>query len=564
MEIFWVIGFLLGSTMGQPSSVIETGPPTGTALQDTPGLLITHCKLHTQRVFVRLDPWDVYRKHIKLPPQIGEGRQQGSQIHDTVNHAKHTTTHILKQLEKFMVTEQDLVGSKRPKRFLGGLIASVAAVGSLFSIGLSAANAVSLKTIQKHVQELDSEMPEIQQRLLIQQKLLNIQTKTLQGTVVTVNLHSALINNTMHALETLTEVVKNDLMYTQVVRDLMQDLIQEVGESVNSLAEGRIPPYLVPVELVENVLKSAVTGALQSPQTHLAYSLGSAIPIFVDPDNLEIGFMLNLPIIERANVYRLKSVLNVGFWRDKTHVHLKTPSMLAFNDANPQLYLVPNLDLCTKTKEIHWVCPSNPFLRDVTDRLCGLRNESPEQNCQAKMTLKDAGVETMIERAGNKWLVSTPATEALLSYELHDTVTRIHLPNQTMLVSVPQGAVIHIGDIVLHHLNVERYDSEIEILDVFKGYNFSIDVEIEKQLLAAGTQLVKFSLTPSELLSTPLFHYRQDNAWPNTHTMSIPIIVFIFGWVITTIMTYKAYQKIKVLQHKVEHLTYVAPRFIAP
>ncbi|MEQ2186361.1 hypothetical protein GOODEAATRI_027693, partial [Goodea atripinnis] len=98
-------------------------------------------------------------------------------------------------------------------------------------------------------------------------------------------------------------------------------------------------------------------------------------------DNLEIGFMLDLPIIERANVYRLKTVLNVGFRKENTHVHLKTPSLLAYHDADPKLYLIPNLDLCTKTKDLHWLCPSNPFIRDVTDYMCCLREGSPEQNC---------------------------------------------------------------------------------------------------------------------------------------------------------------------------------------
>ncbi|MEQ2178846.1 hypothetical protein GOODEAATRI_018510 [Goodea atripinnis] len=127
--------------MSNPNPKI--GLPTGTVLQDTSGLLITHCRLHTQRVFIRL-----YRKHIRLPPLMAEGRPQGTQTHDTIDHAKQTTIYILKQLQKFIVTKEDLSGSKRPKRFLGVLIASAAALGSLFSIGLSAANSVSLKTIQ--------------------------------------------------------------------------------------------------------------------------------------------------------------------------------------------------------------------------------------------------------------------------------------------------------------------------------------------------------------------------------------------------------------------------------
>ncbi|MEQ2214071.1 hypothetical protein XENOCAPTIV_028468, partial [Xenoophorus captivus] len=303
---------------------------------------------------------------------------------------------------------------------------------------------------------------------------------------------------------------------------------------------------------------------LQPPQTHLAYSLGSAIPIFVNPGNLEIGFMLNLPIIERANVYRLKTVLNVGFWKENTHVQLKTPLLLAYHDADPKLYLIPNLDLCTKTKDLHWVCPSNPFIRDVTDYMCGLREGSPEQNCQAKVTLKDVGLETKVERAGNRWLVSTPVTEALLSYDQHDTVTRIKLPNQTMFVSVPQGALLHLGDIILHHLNLDRYDTEIEIMDAFKGYNFSIDASIENQLIVEGTKQIKFSLTPAELSFTPLPQFPRRTEWTETHTMTVTVVLLVIGWVVTAGMAHTAYRQVKRLQVRIDSLTFIPSRFIAP
>lgn len=99
-----------------------------------------------------------------------------------------------------LVTEEGLSGNKRPKWFHGGLLAAASAIGSLFSIGLSAANSVSLSTLQRHMGEIDKEMPEIQQRLVLQQEQLQNLGKTLQGTIVTVNLHSALLNNTTQDL----------------------------------------------------------------------------------------------------------------------------------------------------------------------------------------------------------------------------------------------------------------------------------------------------------------------------------------------------------------------------
>ena len=197
--LLWILGMFLSPKIVQPVQVVEQGPPTGIVLQNTPGLLITRCGLYTQRVYVRLDPWDVYRLHIRYTPQATEGRLSAIQTHDTVGHAKQTTRHMLEQLPKLLVTEKDLSNQKRPKRFLGALVLAASAIGSLFSIGLSAANSISVGALQRHMSELDDEMPEIQQGLNLQQNQLQDLGKTLQGTVLAVNLHSALLNNTRHA-----------------------------------------------------------------------------------------------------------------------------------------------------------------------------------------------------------------------------------------------------------------------------------------------------------------------------------------------------------------------------
>ncbi|KAF0024923.1 hypothetical protein F2P81_021804 [Scophthalmus maximus] len=164
----WIFGVLLSLRVTLSLDMVEPGPPSGIALQGIPGLLITHCDLYTQRIYVRLDPWAVYRRHFRRPPQLTEGRPSGTQTQDTMEHARQTTIHTLEQLKKFLVTEKDLSGKKRPKRFLGGLLVAASAIGSLFSIGLSAA-------------ELDEEMPEIQRSLQTQQKYLQGMGSPLAG-----------------------------------------------------------------------------------------------------------------------------------------------------------------------------------------------------------------------------------------------------------------------------------------------------------------------------------------------------------------------------------------------
>ena len=54
------------------------------------------------------------------------------------------------------------------------------------------------------------------------------------------------------------------------------------------------------------------------------------------------------------------------------------------------------------------------------------------------------------------------------------TVKKMRIPNQTVFITVPQGATLHIGDIALHHLLPERYEAEIEMVDAFLGHDLDI------------------------------------------------------------------------------------------
>ncbi|KAL2078964.1 hypothetical protein ACEWY4_024708 [Coilia grayii] len=561
MDTLWILGILLALQPSQSSEVVAPGPPAGIVLQEAPGLLLTNCRIHTQRVYTRLDPWDVYRKHFKSPPQSNGDNGPNGEIWSTVEHAKRTTIHMLEQLQKFLVTEEELSGKTRQKRFLGGLLTAASAIGSLFSVGLSAANSVSLSTVKREVSALKEEMPEIQEKLLFQQEELQGVGKTLQGTILTVNMHSALINNTVHAVEKLTEILKSDIKYVRVVRELMQDLLREISSSISTLGGGKIPPYLTPLDMVDKILKSTTTTNVYSSQIHLAYNLGSAIPIFVNPQDLEIGFILNLPIIEQHHIYRLKSVLNVGFWKNNVHIRLQTPPMVAYHDDSPSVYFIPNLDMCTSTKDIHWVCPSNPFLRDTTDRLCGLNKKLPEQRCEGQMSAKDEGMETRVERAGNRWVVNTPNTEVLMSYDQHDTATRMKIPNQTVFLSVPQGATIHVGDITLHHLSTDRYDTEIEMIDAFQGYDLEINDTLQQQLLVEGTKTVKFSLGPTGI-STMFSHYQTRQSSDLGSTMSlIALGLLLSGWVITAGIAYMLHKYINTLHAKLDKIVSVPDCF---
>ncbi|XP_060793282.1 uncharacterized protein LOC132896459 [Neoarius graeffei] len=555
MAPLWILGIFLVLQTTLAGNIVEPGPPSGIVLQDAPGLLLTNCRVHTQRVYTRLDPWDVYRKHFRSPTQTNLETGPDSEIGSNIEHAKRTTVHMLEQLQKFIVTEEELSGKTRPKRFLGGLLTAASAIGSLFSMGLSAVNTVSLTAVKREMNILKEEMPEIQGRLLTQQEELQGLGKTLQGTILTVNMHSTLIKNTVHAVDRLATIMRSEVKYVRVIRDLMQDLMREVSSSLSTLSGGKIPPYLIPLSMVDSILRSTTTTNVYSSQIHLAYSLGSAIPIFVNPQNLEIGFILNLPVIERQNIYRIKSVLNVGFWNNDVHVRLQTPSTIAYHDDNPSIYLVPNLDMCTSTKDIHWVCPSNPFIRDTTDRLCGLI-KVPDQKCAGKLSIKDEGIGTRVERAGNRWLINTPQTEILVSYDQHNTATRMKIPNETSLLSVPLGATVHVGDITLHHLSADQYETEIEMPDAFPGHELEINSTLQAQLLLEGTKTVQFDLKPTGIATTFLNNRANPSSDQGSLISRIALGFLAGGWVITVFIAITLHRYILTLHRKLDKTIY--------
>ncbi|XDV51914.1 hypothetical protein PO909_020706 [Leuciscus waleckii] len=266
-----------------------------------------------------------------------------------------------------------------------------------------------------------------------------------------------------------------DELHKHLVTALMSDMLREISSSMDSLAMGRIPPYLIPLSLVQAVLASATTTPTDPIQTHLAYSLGSAIPLYVDPAQREVGFLLNLPIIESSRIYRLKDVVNIGFWQSNTEFKVRTPEVVAYHDSDPQLYLAPNLHMCTLTKDIHYLCPSKPFLRDNTDGICGLQQLANDARCPADAKPRNQVTETQAEIVGNRWLVNTPARSATLTYDQHDTATRVNLLNQSMWIQVPRGAILHLDDLALYHLPSEEYQAELEIPSFFRDRNFTLD-----------------------------------------------------------------------------------------
>ncbi len=183
------------------------------------------------------------------------------------------------------------------------------AVGTLFNIDMNTANAVNLATVRRHVGEIQAEFYDmIRQQLLVQSHALQTFGKSLNGTITILNTHSTLLNQTIKSINKLFSVVQNDLAQTQLLKTLMTNMLREVSSSIDNLAMDRIPHYLIALSLVQNILTLATAAPASPIQTHLAFSLGSAIPLYVDPEAGDLAFLLSLLIIDYNNIYRIKDV----------------------------------------------------------------------------------------------------------------------------------------------------------------------------------------------------------------------------------------------------------------
>ncbi len=318
----------------------------------------------------------------------------------------------------------------------------------------------------------------------------------------------------------------------------MTDMLREVSSSIDNLAMGRIPHYLIPLSLFQNILTSATAGPASPTQTHLAFSLGSAIPLYVDPEAGDLAFLLSLPIIE-----------------------IHTPEVVAYHDNNEQLYLAPNLRICTLTKDTHFLCPSKPFVCDNTEGICGLESIRPDTSCPTEATPRSQVEVMQAEIIGNRWLVNTPARTATLTYDQHNTATHIILPNQTLWITVPKGSILHIDDLALYHLTDDEYQAEIEISPFFKQHSFVLDPELEERIKEEGMQLI--DLTPVDTALEAIARLPPAGApiiWSWSAADTALCISTIVGYVVTLTLAFLLHKRVNAVQESFNKCTSGVPR----
>lgn len=481
------------STLGlKLPDVIVPGPQAGILLKDEPGFLVADAQMVTHQVYVALDPLHVIRRYQKEPIQAYR-EETKTWYEEHLAHTRAAVKTSLRQLERTAVYMDTPDNSPRSKRAIFGVFLALAGLGSLLATSMSVANSVSLSTLKSNMDSLQQGLGHIKEEIKQQQLALQGIRTTIDDTVLVVNLHGKILDSTITQVQVLTNSLNEERTFREPVRLLTSDLLREVGLGINDLIQGRIPTYLVNETVVRDILQRASPDKIiDTLQIRIAYNLGAAVPLFVDVENMHVAFMVSLPFIRPENVYQLKTILNVGAWNGSYLTTINTPPVVAYQDKFTQ-YLVPNLKLCKKAKDLHWLCPGKPFVKDTTEVLCGLTEGATLERCQLTVA-KSSNNETRVAIADGRWLVNTPLSELTISYSLHHSITKLPITPGVSLVTVPEGSVIHIGDTALYYLDHRSYQAEIELVDVFRGHELAISAEFASLLATKNTHSLEVTV----------------------------------------------------------------------
>ncbi|KAF7204170.1 thrombospondin-2-like, partial [Nothobranchius furzeri] len=443
----------------------KPGPSSGITLRDRPGLLMTNYRLFTQKIFAKFD--HAMACTGTMMNAFGNlSETEACWTSTLTQQAEADVHHILVQALKFTVSNNDLSGTSiRPKRFLEGFFSVADTIGSLLNLGFSSVNSIEINTVRRHVDELNREYSTLRKQVLQQWHALKQLGMSEQQTVVVLNTHSNILRKTISAVNELHSFVNVDHAHTQMLTTCLSDYGRDVNASSDTFLTGKITPYFVSLAMVRSAIARVTSKDPMALQTHLAFSLDSAIPLSINPDARELAFIIKLPIVSPDDIYRLKNVVNVGNWVDNTHLKLHTPPVVAFHEDTPHVRLVPDLRVCSLARGLRFLCPGTPFLRGGATGVCGVDELSGDFKCPMTVTPHSHVVKTTAVVDGERWLVNTPAREADVFCERHGVSICVVLPSQTLWVTVPRIAVVHVGE---QHIFIQTgYDK-------FSSVDFSV------------------------------------------------------------------------------------------
>lgn len=401
------------------------------------------------------------------------------------------------------------------------------------------------------MEHLQVNMKAIHQELELQKEGLKNLFATVNETIVTVNLHSKLLSHSID-LHQNHEIFKRELILIQepILFDTIF-FINEIQNGMNDLTQGHIPLYFVSNEVIKKLLMRANGDELEDFQVNLAFEMGRAIPLYIDPEALEVCFLLAIPLISFKNVFQIKTVHNVGTWNGDIHLKIKTPEIVAYQPWVPGLYAIPILHGCERFKDNNFQCNGNPFSYDATQALCGLEYiKHGSEKCEVTMRKVDQSGEVRTAIVKDEWLISTTAKNMSVYYERLIMNRVVALPSIVSLIKVPPQTRVTIGKTTLYPLGTEIWEGEVESIDVFQEQSLPVNTDLKFLLEHKPNHTIQMTVKKNNISIEQLDYSMQDYLILENQHKLIPteLMLYICGPIVMIWLIMLTYLLIRVTQ----------------
>ncbi|XP_069498491.1 uncharacterized protein [Ambystoma mexicanum] len=333
-------------------------------------------------------------------------------------------------------------------------------VGAIIGTTISTANAISVGTLSTKAQQLRVDLEIIQKTLDGIRGVLDEQVRFINETAIILNEQADVMQRATNLIIKHDRTLSEILNIISPVDRLLTNYMREVQTAISQLIQGHIPLYFVSQDIIHQMIERLSRREIDVIQVKIAFEMGNAMPLYVDLDRLEIGFLLCIPYVAPELIYQTKWVHNVGFWQEDKCI--KTPEVVAFQSWEPEVYLIPNLETCVKFKEQNYMCPGKPFVPDATDAICGLKSDpSISEGCEVIISNMGSEELAQAKMVKGKWLISTCLT--------------------------------------LFHVTNDIWESQVENIEFFQRDAFPIDPDLEFLLNHKEKHVVKMNLRKNNI-----------------------------------------------------------------
>ncbi|XP_069511447.1 uncharacterized protein [Ambystoma mexicanum] len=347
----WLMMMIFGGIFknSEAQVVIEPGPASGIAVEEAPGFIMSDRRMIFQNIYIPLNPEILIEKHLNHPGIKIE--QTKEWLETRKEDSKQSIKDILMQLEKTFVNSAD-IKKRRGKRGAVMLAISLvmSIVGAIIGTTISTANAISVGTLSTKAQQLSVDLEIIQKTLDGIRGGLDEQVRFINETAIILNEQADVMQRATKLIIKHDRTLNEILNIMSPVDRLLTNYMREVQTAVSQLIQGHIPLYFFSQDIIHQMIERLTRRE-------------------IDVVRLEIGLLLCIPYVAPELIYQTKRVHNMGFWQEDKFIKIKTPEVVAFQSWEPEIYLIPNLEMCVKFKEQNYMCPGKPFVPDATDAI---------------------------------------------------------------------------------------------------------------------------------------------------------------------------------------------------